>query len=56
VILDWLFRNLLVPIATGAGRDELHVQPFVAKKPSFLGNVIGQREDSVVDFDLHGLE
>src|ERR1700752_1603352 len=53
VIFDWLFRTLLIPVATGAGWDELDVQPLVAEKAFFLSDVVGQRKDCVVDFDLH---
>ena len=38
VIFDWLLRNLLVPIATGAGWDELYVQPLVVEEAFSLGD------------------
>jgi hypothetical protein len=42
MILDRLFRNVLVPVAARPGRDELDVQPFVGEEAALLGDVIGQ--------------
>ena len=56
MVLDGRLGDFLVPVAAGTGTDQLNLKPFLGVIALFLGDVVGQGKDRVVDFDLGFLE